>query len=214
MKRVLLIDPPWYRLFGSLLPRIPIGPAYLGSVLEAEGHAVKVYMADFDAERARSGQYFSHQDTLTQTESYHQTLDDLNAPVWNEVRAVIRSFQPDVVGLSVMTGKYGSGLNVARLTKELAKTEGRDIKVIMGGPHVSALPEEVAREDCVDVAFKREAEISLTEWLKVVDRPEEWGKVQGLTFVDGNGQLVDTGSMPYINDLDTLPLQGLSLIHI
>ena len=213
MKRVLLIDPPWYRLFGSLLPRIPIGPAYLGAVLESEGHEVKVYMADFDGERARSGQYFSHQDTLTQTQSYHQTLENLDSPVWNEVRDVIRSFRPDVVGLSVMTGKYGSGLNIARITKALAREEGRTIHVVMGGPHVSALPAEVAREECVDVAFKREAELSLSAWLKVADRPEDWGKVQGLTYVDASGQLVDTGAMPYIQDLDTLPLQGRHLVH-
>ena len=44
---------------------------------------------------------------------------------------MISEFRPDVVGLSVMTGKYGAALNIARLAKRIGKSEGRDIKVII-----------------------------------------------------------------------------------
>jgi len=212
-KRILLIDPPWYRLFGAFLPRIPIGPAYLGGVLEAAGHDVKIYMADYDVARAESGRYFSHQDTVCHTADYYDTLRDPNAPVWHEVASVIREFRPDVVGLSIMTGKYGAALNTARITKEIARDQGREILVISGGPHVSALPEEVAAEPCVDVAFKREAERSLCEWMERVDRPSEWKEVAGITFVDERGVMVDTGYMPYVARLDDLPFQARHLVH-
>lgn len=212
-KRVLLIDPPWYRLFGSFLPRIPIGPAYLASILEERGHTARVFVADYDAEKANSGKYFSHHDTVVHTRQYYDTLADIDAPIWHEMAEVIREFRPDVVGLSLMTGKLGSGLNLAQVVKSVAKDEGRDIKVIFGGPHVSAVPNEVAREPNVDVAFKKESELSLCAWLDVIDQPREWKKVQGLTFVDETGELIDTGVMPYVNNLDDLPFQARHLVH-
>jgi anaerobic magnesium-protoporphyrin IX monomethyl ester cyclase len=213
-KRVLLVDPPWYRLFGGFLPRIPIGPGYLAGVLEQAGHEATVYMADYDADAERNHTYFRTHDLIVNNSKYTETLSNLDAPIWGEVREVMRKLKPDVVGVSVMTGKYGSGLNIARIAKQLGASEGRDVKVIFGGPHATAMPAEVAREDCIDVVFKREAERSLIEWIERIDRPETWRDVQGLTFVDRkSGELVDTGFMPFIPDLDALPMQARHLVH-
>ena len=212
-KRVLLIDPPWYRLFGGFLPRIPIGLAYLASVLEEKGHTAKVYVADYDKQALESGKYFRTHDLIVNVKNYHSTLGDLSAPIWNEVRRIIRDFRPDVVGLSVMTGKLGAGTNIAKITKEIAEEEGREIRVIFGGPHATAMPEEVARDPNIDVVFKREAELSLIEWIDRLDQPEKWSEVGGLTFRGPSGELVDTGYMPFVADLNTLPFQARHLVH-
>jgi len=37
IKKVLLISPPWYRLFGEESPYSPLGLCYIGGVLEKYG---------------------------------------------------------------------------------------------------------------------------------------------------------------------------------
>ncbi len=207
-KRVLLVEPPWARLFGYNVPRIPIGLASLGAVLEEEGHVVEILLCDHDPDEIVGRGYVSHHDTIARNERYFSTLKDLTAPIWDEIRGTIRSFRPDVVGISAMTTKYVAGLNVARIAKEVGGAEGREIRVIIGGPHATALSEEVAREPDVDVVFTKEAERSLPRWMRKIDRPREWSKVPGIVFVDEDGQLVDTGPMRYIEYLDELPFQA------
>ncbi|MFZ3383731.1 MAG: cobalamin B12-binding domain-containing protein, partial [Candidatus Methanoperedens sp.] len=146
INKVLLISPPWYRLFGGEGVHSPLGLCYIGGVLEQNGYDVKIYNADFN-----TGREFLSDDNIT--EKYHlylNNLKDINHKIWNEIEIVLHEQSPDIVGISVTTAKYGSALNVSRLVKKL----NPDIPVIWGGVHPTILPEETIKNKDVDIVVR------------------------------------------------------------
>ncbi|MEK7325926.1 MAG: hypothetical protein AAB217_11785, partial [Chloroflexota bacterium] len=59
---------------------------------------------------------------LSLLEQHYEFIDGLAKDehfVWQEVRKTIRDFQPDIVGLSVLTPCYASAVKINKIAKEL-----------------------------------------------------------------------------------------------
>lgn len=80
----------------------------------------------------------------------------------DKFRRILLNYQPDVVGLSAMTVQFASALNLAVLTKQFLP----QTKVVIGGVHVTALPEESAAFPFVDAIVKGRGEIPLLRLCK------------------------------------------------
>lgn len=108
----------------------------------------------------------------------------------------IRNFQPDVIGISMLTYKYKDTYSMA----EDIKAHFPDIPIIVGGAHVSTLRENVL-ESCnaFDYGFVREAEESLLEFCQ----GKAPSQIKGVLHRD-NGHVVYTGDRDYIKDLDSV----------
>ena len=159
--KVLLINPPWYRLFGQAFNYYPIGLCYLAGVLEKDGFNVSVYNADYNYRELR-GEFltFTVRKVIEGYKKYLSILKDISNPLWQESKQVICQQSPDIVGITVTTAKFGAAINVAKLVKELDPT----IPVIVGGVHPTILPEEMLKnkevfeeeEDYLDWRFSKE----------------------------------------------------------
>ncbi|MBE3042492.1 cobalamin B12-binding domain-containing protein, partial [Candidatus Bathyarchaeota archaeon] len=79
--------------------------------------------------------------------------------VWLDLRELLKDYKPDVVGITVRTPAYNSFKNCVRIIRE----ELPSARVIAGGPHISALPDEPS----IDRAFVGEGEIQLMAYLGV-----------------------------------------------
>ncbi|MBS3165653.1 radical SAM protein [Candidatus Woesearchaeota archaeon] len=98
----------------------------------------------------------------------------------------------------------------ADFTNELARKS--NIKVILGGPHVTAVPEETMEKfPEFDIAIIGEAEITLPEVLKVLENKGDLKEVDGLIF-KLDGKLIKNRPRKLIQNLDTLPLPAYDLI--
>ncbi len=106
--KVLLINPPWYRLLGWTFSGVPLGLAYLAGALEKGGHDVSIYNPD----TVKSGLALPLSDSIEEQtyEKYKQALTDISHPIWAEIKRTLSSIQPDVVGISVRTTQYPSAL--------------------------------------------------------------------------------------------------------
>src|SRR3989304_8928946 len=103
IKRVLLINPPWYRLFGASLASSPLGLCYLAAILEKHGYDVSIYNADY-----KFGiDYVSSVKLTTKYNEYLRILRDMNHPLWKEADSVIRQQSLDFLWISVLAPKYG-----------------------------------------------------------------------------------------------------------
>ncbi|MBI5586965.1 MAG: B12-binding domain-containing radical SAM protein [Deltaproteobacteria bacterium] len=109
----------------------------------------------------------------------------------------------DIVGVSVITPTAKKGYEVARACRGLGK------KVVMGGPHVTALPDEAM--EYADFVLCGEADKSIIPFMKAFEKGEGFENVPGLSFRK-NGQISHNGRTAFVMDLDNLPYIDFSLI--
>lgn len=145
--RILLVEPPFFRLFGYTRWHFALTLSVVGSYLREQGYEVIVYDADRPTPDCRS---------LTRTEvreNYHrykEALADENHPVWAEVMQVIAEYQPDGIGLTATSAQSPSADMVARKAKE---QYGDRSKIFLGGSHVDGMSYHDANHlfpDCYD----------------------------------------------------------------
>lgn len=125
-----------------------------------------------------------------------------------EVSKRIQQINPDVVGITVMTLLAQNAIKVARLIKEL---DG-DIKVVLGGPHLSIFPKETLSFDCVDYAIYGEGEYAFLELIKKIDSGSALDTVPGLIY-RRNGEII-INNVAIIDDLDRLPFPAVGLLPL
>ena len=132
-KKILLIEPPFYRLFMYERWHYPITLTFVGTYLEELGHDVVIYDADKPTPDCES---LNRDGVRKNYPMYEKAITDLDHPIWQEVRETIEGFEPDVVGLTSITPKIDSADIIAGITKELY---GDKVKIMLGGPHVSGM---------------------------------------------------------------------------
>lgn len=118
-----------------------------------------------------------------------------------DLKKVIQKEHPKMVGISFMTNQFGNALKVA----EVSKSTYPEVPVIVGGNHVSALPEEIMGYDFIDFAVVREGEITFLQWVEALNKGyENWEKIDGLVF-RRDGNIIRNRNRDLIADLDMLP---------
>jgi anaerobic magnesium-protoporphyrin IX monomethyl ester cyclase len=128
------------------------------------------------------------------------TLYDFPAMDWDksDLRRIVKREAPDFVVLDSTTPSIYSDIECARIAKEQS-----GCRVIMVGPHVSALPQETLRaaEGAVDVICVGEYDLTI---LDVVSNFSSLNKIKGIAY-QANGEVVLTEARPPLEDLDSLP---------
>lgn len=132
-------------------------------------------------------------------EEYISRLKDPDDAIWHEVRKVISDVDPDILGVSSMTASYVSALNVSKIAKQI----NPKVKVVFGGKHPSALPEDTLRNRSVDFVVIGEGEETFKELLLNVNKPET---VRGIAYRNFDGKVCMTPPRAYISDINVLPI--------
>ncbi|PIR16501.1 MAG: hypothetical protein COX62_04185 [Deltaproteobacteria bacterium CG_4_10_14_0_2_um_filter_43_8] len=103
--------------------------------------------------------------------------------------------RPDIVGISSVTENYGRAINMAKEIKmEL------NVPIVIGGTHISALPESLDRVFSAGIIGEGEETFS-----EILSRYPDLSKVDGLVRWSGDS-LAFTPSRRMIKCLDSLPL--------
>lgn len=119
-----------------------------------------------------------------------------------EISRHIRAARPDVVGVTATTPLVNQLRDISVLVKDLS----RNIVVVGGGAHPSALPEETIRESLLDAVCCGEADYAFAEICDGLD----FEKIRGLCYRDGD-RIARTAARPPIADLDELPMPAWDL---
>lgn len=115
-----------------------------------------------------------------------------------DLRRIIIREKPDFVVLDSTTPSIYSDIDCARIVKENSSA-----KVIMVGPHISALPEETLSlaNGAVDVACIGEYDYTVRD---VISFYPSLNEVSGIAYYQ-DGQIIKNPLRPLIEDLDSLP---------
>ncbi|MGH7789154.1 MAG: B12-binding domain-containing radical SAM protein [Candidatus Binatia bacterium] len=126
----------------------------------------------------------------------------------DEVCARIAALQPDYLGLSATTISVTNAARIAERVKRLAP----NVTTILGGAHVSAVPERTLEAFAsLDYGVVGEGEVSLFALLDRLERGAPVDDVPGLAF-RRDGAVRANPRAPYIDDLDALPLPAWDLL--
>ena len=124
--------------------------------------------------------------SYAQSEGFHVDLIDLRKlKNWRDFAKEITRRNPDVVGLTMMSVDF----NPVMRSIDIIKKVNSGIKVIVGGPHPTVMPQEVIPNSQVDYIILGEGEISFVTLLKDI----QMGKI---------GERIIQGIKP---ELDNLP---------
>lgn len=138
----------------------------------------------------------------------------------------VREFKPHIVGITANTPQVKQAWRTARDIREVY-----DCPIVLGGPHVSVLPEESCEKPYVDIVVRGEGEDG---WVEVCERLESFLADQptysteaflhpenevfdnclGITYKTSDGQIHNNPDRTPIADLDSLPWPAYHLFKM
>ena len=202
-KKILLIEPPFYRLFKNTyaLDRYPLSLGYLAAVISQKTTwEVMAYNADFYPARDPikvsylSGAGF---------DNYLANLKNPAGAIWKEIKSVIAGYNPMVLGISAKSQNFTSACMITRIAKEINK----DIIVIIGGVHPSLTGRDVFKNAAIDISVRGEGEDTIIELLNAIESLRSLEGIKGIIYRK-NDLLIENLPREYIKDLDSLPFPG------
>ena len=161
----------------------PFGLLYLGSVLEKANHQVEII--EFDS--------YSKKDITLKKEK-------LVSEIMNK--------KPDLIGIACMT-------TYVKLVKSLIssfKKQNKDLPIVVGGPHATALPEDMLNNGA-DIVILGEAESTI---LRIIDYYNNIGKIDdigGVAFKNEKNKIIINPKKNYEN-VDNIPFPAYHLINM
>jgi anaerobic magnesium-protoporphyrin IX monomethyl ester cyclase len=94
----------------------------------------------------------------------------------------IRQFQPDLIGITTLTPRYRIAQSLATKLKEEL-----NLPILIGGSHVTALPDETMRNECFDYAVLGEGEITVVELVHALENGRDISAVKGIASAPYRG---------------------------
>ena len=164
----------------------PLGLAYIGAVLRNAGFQVKGF--DLSASKKSIINYYLQEDKVF--------LDSLCA------------FNPHFIGMTCTTTNR---LNL-NFWAETFKKYLPNVKIIVGGPHPSFLPESYLKtRPSVDVLIIGEGELTIIDYLQALLEGRNLTTVKGIAFRDENDEIKVNLSRRPIENIDEIPFPARDL---
>jgi anaerobic magnesium-protoporphyrin IX monomethyl ester cyclase len=126
----------------------------------------------------------------------------------DELKNRIKMDNPDLIGITATTIMFNSARIVANCVKEF----DRRIITVLGGAHVSALPEEtILQNPQFDFGVIGEGELTMAELVERLEQKGEISDVSGLIWCE-DGRVNDWKRRGPIQNLDSLPFPSRQLL--
>ncbi len=120
----------------------------------------------------------------------------------------IIAIDPEFVGISATTLSI---FNASKLADEIKKSNGK-MKIIVGGPHLTTIPEEtMGLFKSFDFAVIGEGEETMRELINFLEQGKKISDVSGIVFRQGDS-IVRTDPRVFLDDLDKLPFPAWDLL--
>lgn len=173
--RVTLIDPP---RFFEIEPNL--GLLYVASVLEKAGHEVSIV---------------------------DKVINRLVGPAWetlngrlSETIEEVQRTRPDLIGMTA-TLHTSYALELLHLLKDVLP----EIRIVLGGPHVTFTADDVlSNYRSVDFVVRGEGEYTMLKLVNALERNQDPSGIDGLSY-RSDGLARNNPDAPLIDNLDELP---------
>ena len=121
----------------------------------------------------------------------------------------IIQYKPDITGMTILTDYWNRAKHITEKISEVVS----GTVFIIGGVHVTALPEKSITELNADIGVIGEGENTMLELCTRIEEGSSWKDVAGIIYSDENGNCVRTSIRPPIEDLDEVPFPARHLLE-
>ena len=184
MKKIILISPPYERFMGFHRFYYHIGIASLAAVLDQAGHDVLIYDADYNPE----GDMLSNRELMSNHIYYEKALNGYSHYIWSEIKEVVKKYDPDFIGISVLSLTLPVVIHLIKLLREICP----GIPILTGGSHATLCPEDLVEYS--DYVLTNEGEMIIND---VISGYYNKGIISGIR----------------VTDLDSLPFPAIKKLY-
>ncbi len=122
----------------------------------------------------------------------------------------IKGWQPDLVGITAVSQNYNKAMEYAKIAKSF------NLPVIMGGVHISALPQTLT--DNMDVGILGEGERTIVDLIALWTAEGKFynrhlAEIDGIVFHNGD-KLVETKPRALMQPIDNIPFPARDILKI
>ena len=126
-----------------------------------------------------------------------------------DLESAIRTYAPDVVGISALTHESDAVSWIA----ECVKRVNANTPVLLGGPHATAYPEKAIQIPGIDYLIVGEGEIAAGQLIECLLNQRDVSDIKGIVYKKDN-RVFSTGRGNIVEDLNGLPMPAYDLIPI
>ena len=121
----------------------------------------------------------------------------------------LADYRPDVVGMTILTDYWSRAVEISTLKR----TRLPQTIFIVGGVHVTALPEESLTALDATIGVIGEGEHTMLELCECIAGGASWQEVAGIIFRNTATEFVRTTPQPHIENLDDIPFPSRHLLN-
>jgi len=126
----------------------------------------------------------------------------------SEIKDYINKYSPDLAGITSSSTVHAEDMHeLAGIIKSIRAT----IKIVVGGAHPSSNPEEVLRDNNIDLVVKGEGEETLLEIVKNLEKGKDIHNIPG-TISKSADKIIVNPPRKYIENLDSVPFPARDLL--
>ena len=211
---ILLIQPPIRDFYLTAKRTIPYGLASIAAGLIAAGFRVQILDAlataksrvvDLPQEMAYLRSFYGRPDQSAFALFHHFKHFGYS---FDTIGQRVKKAQPFLVGISSLFSAY---TNEAVQSAQIVKVYHPNCKIVVGGHHATAMPEQVMESSAVDFVLRGEGEISMARFAKALRNETGYDEIPGLVYRKPDGSL-HVGETVSVRNPDDLPLPATQLI--
>jgi radical SAM superfamily enzyme YgiQ (UPF0313 family) len=161
-----------------------MGVEYICAVLKKNGHNVEVFV-----DPQLFNESYIYFKSLSRVFCYSKIIIKQ-----------LKSFRPDLIGVSIDTESYQWACTIARMVK----AELPDVPIIFGGIHPTSVPERVIQNDFVDMLCVGEGEYPMLELANSLEKGAIDYSIKNIWFKKDK-EVIRNEIRPLIENLDELP---------
>lgn len=147
----------------------PLGLCYLANMLEQNNFKVKI---------------IDRHALMTKNNDNLDTVNEIT-------RKELKKYKASIVGITSTTATF---YDIKTTLLRLIRSTDKDIKIVLGGSHASAMPDEIlSQHEDIDLICRGEGEITLTELAKGL----KYENINGISYRNGSGIISNPRREPY-----------------
>ncbi len=124
-----------------------------------------------------------------------------------EIVGLLLNFACDVVGITMNTFQAKAAIDLAKAIKK----RRQDIKIIVGGPHPSALKKNILIDyPWIDIVCKGESEETIVELAQAIADSKALSKIEGISYRTGDN-IYENADRKLIRDINQIPFPAYAL---